>query len=77
MTKHVGFEIIDGQKKKSPKDALQNAIPFIKSIIAMHKKYAELLGNCFSNHVAFKAAFDKAFTEIMNRPTGKWRCRVS
>jgi hypothetical protein len=109
MTKHVGFEIIDAQKKRTPKDALQNAIPFIKSLIVMHKKYSELLVNCFSNHVAFKAAFDKvsaplffvsharasnhkyldifvgrvvlrrrlahcaqAFTEIMNRPTGKW-----
>jgi hypothetical protein len=59
LTKHVGFAIVDAQKAKSPKDAVTSAIPFIKSLIDMHRKYNDLVVNTFSNHVTFKAAFDK------------------
>ncbi len=72
ITKVDGNELISSQHKKTPKDALANAVPFIKSLIALQKKYTELLSACFSNHPLFKAALDKAFTEIMNKNTGKW-----
>ncbi len=70
--KNVGSDIVESQKKKQPKEALANANAFIKSLIDLHKKYSELLSTCFSNHSLFKSALDKAFSEVMNKPTGKW-----
>jgi len=72
ITKVDGNELIESQRKKTPKDALANAVPFIKALIALQKKYTDLLSSCFSNNALFKAALDKAFTEIMNKNTGKW-----
>lgn len=72
ITKVDGTDVIESQRKKTPKDALANAVPFIKQLTALQKKYTELLASCFSNHPLFKAALDKAFTEIMNKNTGKW-----
>jgi len=70
--KAVGSEIVETQRKRIPKDALANANAFIKTLIDLHKKYTELLGTCFSNHTLFKSALDKAFTEVINKNTGKW-----
>jgi cullin 1 len=72
LTKVDGNALIESQKEKAPKEALANATPFIRSLITLNKKYMELLHSCFSGHVLFKAALDKAFTEIMNKNTGKW-----
>jgi len=69
---NVGIEIVRGQEKKNQKEAIASAASFIRSLIEMQKKYTQLLTTCFSNHSLFKAALDKAFTSIMNAPTGKW-----
>jgi len=61
---------VDEQKKKALKDALANAVQFVKNIMVFYEKYYKLVQSCFSNHNLFKTALDKAFRDIMNQESG-------
>jgi len=67
-----GTKIIQEQNKKNLKDALTNAIPFVKTLMVFYEKYSALVAACFSGHSLFKTALDKAFRDVMNQNTGKF-----
>jgi len=68
--KEEGSVKVDEQKKKALKDALANAVQFVKNIMVFYEKYYKLVQSCFSNHNLFKTALDKAFRDIMNQESG-------
>eukprot|EP01114_Cavostelium_apophysatum_P003186 TRINITY_DN1295_c0_g1_i1.p1 TRINITY_DN1295_c0_g1~~TRINITY_DN1295_c0_g1_i1.p1 ORF type:complete len:780 (-),score=255.74 TRINITY_DN1295_c0_g1_i1:133-2472(-) len=68
----TGSKIVVEQQKKNLKDALGNAVVFVKALITFYEKYYGLVGVCFSNHALFKTALDKAFRDIMNQDSGKF-----
>lgn len=72
LVRTIGASTIDPQAKRDPKDALTNAVPFVRQLIDVYKKYLGMTENCFANHTLFKAAVDKAFQALVNRDTGKW-----
>ena len=55
----LGSKIVVEQKKLQLKEALANAIAFVKNLITFYEKYYNLVGICFSNHSLFKTALDK------------------
>lgn len=55
----TGSKIVVEQKKRPLKEALANAIAFVKQLIAFYEKYSNLVVTCFSNHNLFKTALDK------------------
>jgi hypothetical protein len=65
-----GTKKVDEQKKKQLKDALANAVQFVKNIMVFYDKYFKLVQSCFSSHNLFKTALDKAFRDIMNQDSG-------
>lgn len=65
-----GSKKVAEQRKKPLKDALANAVQFVKDIMAFYEKYSKLVASCFSNHSLFKTALDKAFRDIMNQESG-------
>lgn len=67
-----GSKIVVEQKKLQLKEALANAIAFVKNLITFYEKYYNLVGICFSNHSLFKTALDKAFKDVMNQDSGKF-----
>lgn len=54
-----GTKKIEIQRKKTVKNALDSAIPFVKEMVAFYEKYASLVKGNFSDHTLFKAALDK------------------
>lgn len=68
----TGSKIVVEQQKRNLKDALAQAVAFVKSLIVFYEKYYTLVGICFSNHSLFKTALDKGFREIMNQDSGKF-----
>jgi cullin 1 len=77
--KKVGTAIMAQQKAiKDTKKAIANAIPFIKELLVLHGKYLRIINTCFTRDgdlngdPLFQQAMDKAFTEIVNLPTGKF-----
>eukprot|EP01115_Flamella_aegyptia_P013766 TRINITY_DN7519_c0_g1_i1.p1 TRINITY_DN7519_c0_g1~~TRINITY_DN7519_c0_g1_i1.p1 ORF type:complete len:780 (+),score=346.03 TRINITY_DN7519_c0_g1_i1:135-2474(+) len=67
-----GSKIVQEQKKLALKEALNNAIPFVKNLINFYEKYAGLVQTCFSSHSLFKTALDKAFKDVLNQDSGKF-----
>jgi len=67
-----GSKIVLEQKKRALKEALANAIGFVKQLMVFYSKYYSLVQTCFSNHSLFKTALDKAFKDIMNQESGKF-----
>jgi len=67
-----GTKIVQEQQKKGLKEALANAIPFVKQLMVFYQKYAGLVASCFGNHTLFKTALDRAFRDIMNQNSGKF-----
>jgi len=67
-----GSKIIVEQREKNLKDALSNAVSFVKKLISFYEKYSGLVAQCFLNHGLFKTALDKAFRDIMNQDSGKF-----
>jgi hypothetical protein len=65
-----GTKKVDDQKKKQLKEALANAVQFVKNIMVFYEKYYKLVQSCFSGHNLFKTALDKAFRDIMNQDSG-------
>jgi len=47
-------------------NAQKNAMELTKALVALHVKYTDINKTCFSDHVLFRDALDKAFTVIMN-----------
>lgn len=77
--KKVGTNIMTNQKNiKDTKKAISNAIPFIKELLELHGKYLGIITKCFTKDgevkgdTLFQQAMDKAFTEVVNLPTGKF-----
>jgi hypothetical protein len=68
----TGSKIVVEQKKRPLKEALANAIAFVKQLMTFYSKYYSLVQTCFSNHSLFKTALDKAFKDIMNQESGKF-----
>jgi len=68
----TGSKIVIEQKKRALKEALANAIPFVKQLIMFYSKYFALVQTCFSGHSLFKTALDKAFKDILNQEAGKF-----
>lgn len=68
----TGSKIVVEQKKRALKEALANAIPFVKQLITYYSKYFNLVQTCFSGHSLFKTALDKAFKDILNQDAGKF-----
>ena len=56
-----GSKIVQEQKKLALKEALNNAIQFVKNLMSFYEKYYALVQTCFSNHTLFKTALDKVF----------------
>eukprot|EP01119_Soliformovum_irregulare_P016219 TRINITY_DN4668_c0_g1_i1.p1 TRINITY_DN4668_c0_g1~~TRINITY_DN4668_c0_g1_i1.p1 ORF type:complete len:780 (-),score=286.20 TRINITY_DN4668_c0_g1_i1:47-2386(-) len=65
-----GSKKVAEQKARPLKDALANAVPFVKNLMEFYDKYYKLVQGCFSGHSLFKTALDKAFREIMNQESG-------
>jgi len=65
-----GSKKVEDQKKKGLKDALANAVQFVKNITTFYDKYFKLVQTCFSSHNLFKTALDKAFRDVMNQDSG-------
>jgi hypothetical protein len=55
----TGTKIVQEQKKKQLKDALANAVAFVKALMVFYEKYYNLVNTCFSSHPLFKTALDK------------------
>lgn len=71
--KKVGAQVMVTQKGvKDTKKAIANAIPFIRELLDLHTKYVRIIDSCFQNSVLFQQAMDKAFTEVVNLPTGRF-----
>jgi len=51
-------------------NAQKNAMELTKALVALHVKYTDINKLCFSDHVLFRDALDKAFTVIMNPDKG-------
>jgi len=68
----TGSKIIHQQREKNVKDALTNAVVFVKGLMVFYEKYYNLVQTCFSGHGLFKTALDKAFRDIMNQDSGKF-----
>jgi len=65
-----GTKRVEEQKKKQLKEALANAVQFVKNIMVFYEKYYKLVQSCFSSHNLFKTALDKAFRDVMNQDSG-------
>jgi len=65
-----GSKRIEDQKKRGLKDALANAVQFVKNVMSFYDKYFKLTSSCFSSHSLFKTAMDKAFRDVMNQDSG-------
>lgn len=57
-----GTKRVDDQKKKQLKEALANAVQFVKNVMSFYDKYFKLTQSCFSSHNLFKTALDKVNT---------------
>jgi hypothetical protein len=68
----TGSKIVVEQNKRGLKEALANAVPFVKALMVFYEKYSSLTASCFSSHSLFKTALDKAFGDIMNQNSGKF-----
>lgn len=55
----TGTKIVQEQKKKALKEALANAVSFVKALMTFYEKYYGLVNSCFSSHSLFKTALDK------------------
>jgi len=66
-----GTKRVEEQKKKQLKEALANAVLFVKNILTFYQKYQHLVQKeCFSGHNLFKTSLDKAFRDVMNQDSG-------
>ena len=54
-----GTKKVGEQKQKALKEALANAVQFVKNVMVFYQKYYLLVQNCFSSHNLFKTALDK------------------
>jgi len=71
--KEVGSVIVkEHASLKVAKKIIDNSIPFIKSLLALQRKYLHIVDKCFSNNILFQQAMDRAFTEVVNMKTGKF-----
>jgi Cullin family/Cullin protein neddylation domain len=68
----VGEKIVKAQADRNVKDALQNAVAFVKELMAFYDKYATLVKDQFGSHQLFKTSLDKAMKEVINLPAGKF-----
>jgi len=69
----TGSKIVIEQKKRPLKEALANAIMFVKQLMNFYTKYSNLVQTvCFSGHPLFRTALDKAFKDILNQESGKF-----
>jgi len=58
--------------KATAKESMEFSANLTKNLIALYRKYADLVKNKFSNHVLFREGLDKAMKEIMNTKSGKF-----
>ncbi len=73
----TGSKIVVEQKKRPLKEALANAIPFVKQLITFYAKYFTLVQTCFSGHSLFKTALDKVHTTHFDAHTWDRHSRTS
>ncbi len=60
----TGSKIIIEQKNRNLKEALANAVAFVKQLMTFYEKYYGLVNTCFSGHSLFKTALDKVSQSI-------------
>jgi len=68
---NVGMGVVKEQSSKlQSKQAVSNSINLINSLLALHKKYADIIKQCFQDHKLFVQAMDEAFTKFINVEVG-------
>lgn len=55
----VGSNIIEDQRVKDLKEAINNSVNFVKNLIIFYDKYINIISTYFSNNNLFKTGLDK------------------